>query len=216
MGEAGDFKCLTFVKLKPRPVRKPGLFFKREPPTLRAGLAGDRSPLLALAGGATRDSGLLVLHDLDVVPLAGSSQVTQSECLLSQLRNLARLESCSSTVRLERCYASTNRRSRRATYPAVCSKRATLLGNVDRPDRKLRCGRNRPSGSMLSVRVFGPGGTRSEYRSRIFWIDGRRTRAAAKALQRKRPCRTRATARRSFVVERNQAAHSRLSTLCCC
>src|SRR5262245_51438451 len=30
MGEAGDFKCLTFVKLKPRPVRKPGLFFKRE------------------------------------------------------------------------------------------------------------------------------------------------------------------------------------------
>jgi len=28
------------------------------------------------------------------------------------------------------------------------------------------------------------GGTRSEYRSRIFWIDGRRTRAAAKAPQR--------------------------------
>src|SRR5215475_14145776 len=31
MGEAGDFKCLTFVKLKPRPFRKPGLFFKQEP-----------------------------------------------------------------------------------------------------------------------------------------------------------------------------------------
>jgi hypothetical protein len=147
MGEAGDFKCLTFVKLKPRPVRKPGLFFKREPPALRAGLAGDRSPLLALAGGATRDSitrasGLLILHDLDVVPLAGSSQVTQSEYLLSQLRNPARLESCSSTVRPTRCYASTNRRSRQATYPAVCSKRATLLGNVDRADRNLRCRRN--------------------------------------------------------------------------
>ena len=51
---------------------------------------------------------------------------------------------------------------------------------------------------MLSIQVFGPGGTRSEYRSRIFWIDGRRTRAAAKAPQRKRPCRSRATARRSW------------------
>jgi hypothetical protein len=48
MGEAGDFKCLTSVKLKPRPVRKPGLFFR--PPALRPGLAGDRSPLRALAG----------------------------------------------------------------------------------------------------------------------------------------------------------------------
>src|SRR5262249_32521636 len=92
---------------------------------------------------------------------------------------------------------STNRRSRRATYAAVCSKQATLLGNADRANRKLRCGRNRPSGWTLSVQVFGPGGTRSEYRSRIFWIDGRRTWAAAKAPQRKRPCRSRATARRS-------------------
>src|SRR5215467_16027740 len=96
---------------------------------------------------------------------------------------------------------STNRRSRRATYAAVCSKRATLLGNADRANRKLRCGRNRPSGWTLSVQVFGPGGTRSEYRSRIFWIDGRRTRAAAEAPQRKRPCRSRAIARRcSFFV----------------
>jgi hypothetical protein len=31
-------------------------------------------------GGTTRASGLLILHDLDVVPLAGSSRVTQSEC----------------------------------------------------------------------------------------------------------------------------------------
>src|SRR5215467_14490904 len=94
---------------------------------------------------------------------------------------------------------STNRRSRRATYAAVCSKRATLLGNADRANRKLRCARNRPSGCTLSVQVFGPGGTRSEYRSRIFWIDGRRTWAAAKAPQRKRPCRSRATARRSLL-----------------
>ena len=27
-GETGDFKCLTVVKLKPRPFRKPGLFFE--------------------------------------------------------------------------------------------------------------------------------------------------------------------------------------------
>src|SRR5215467_4321913 len=94
---------------------------------------------------------------------------------------------------------STNRRSRRATYAAVCSKRATLLGNADRANTKLRCGRNRPSGWTLSVQVFGPGGTRSQYRSRIFWIDGRRTRAAAEAPQRKRPCRSRATARRSLL-----------------
>jgi hypothetical protein len=179
----------------PVPLGSRGFSLSGSSAALRPGLAGDRSPLLALAGGATRDSGLLV--DLDVVPLASSSQVAQSEYLLSQLRNLARLESCSSTVRSTCCYASTNRRSRRTTYPAVCSKRATLLGNVDRADRKLRCGRNRPSGWTLSVQVFGPGGTRSEYRSRIFWIDGRRTWAAAKAPQRKRPCRSRATARRS-------------------
>src|SRR5262249_18939823 len=37
---------------------------------------------------------------------------------------------------LTSCYASTNRRSRQATYRAVCSKRATLLGNVDRANRK--------------------------------------------------------------------------------
>ena len=40
-------------------------------------------------------------------------------------------------------------------------------------------------------------GTLLKYRSRIFWIDARRTLAAAKAPQRKRPCRSRATARRS-------------------
>jgi Helix-turn-helix domain len=37
------------------------------------------------------------------------------------------------------CYASTNRRSKQATYRAVCGKRATLLANVDRADRKPRC-----------------------------------------------------------------------------
>src|SRR5215510_313866 len=57
---------------------------------------------------------------------------------------------------------------------------------------------------MLSVQVFGPGGTRSEYRSRIFWIDGRRTRAAAEAPQRKRPCRSRATP-----CSRRKASNSR-------
>jgi hypothetical protein len=93
MGEAGDFKCLTSVKLKPRPFRNPGLFFKREPrcsTSWRLGLAATTLRYLHLQdcreGGTTRDSGLLVLHDLDVVPVAGSSQVTQSECLLGQPR----------------------------------------------------------------------------------------------------------------------------------
>lgn len=93
MGEAGDFKCLTFVKLKPRPVRKPGLFFR--PPLSVLGSLATALRYVHLQdfrdGGITRASitrasGLLVLHDLDVVPLAGSSQVTQSERLLSQPR----------------------------------------------------------------------------------------------------------------------------------
>src|SRR5215813_3337919 len=144
MGEAGDFKCLTFVKLKPRPVRKPGLFFriKRESPRSVLGSLATALCCSHLQAAPPETAAYSFLHGLDVVPLAGSSQVTQSECLLSQLRNLARLESCSSTVRPTRCYASTNRRSRWATYPAVCNKRATLLGNVDRADRKLRRRRN--------------------------------------------------------------------------
>jgi hypothetical protein len=41
---------------------------------------------------------------------------------------------------------------------------------------------------MLSGQLFGPGGnTTLEY-----WIDGRQIRAAWKAPQRKRPCRSRA------------------------
>jgi len=49
--------------------------------------------------------------------------------------SLARLRSATT-----RCYASANRQSRPATYRAVCSKRATLLGNVDRADRKPSAG----------------------------------------------------------------------------
>ncbi len=29
-GETGDFKCLTLVKLKPRPFKEPGLFFRNQ------------------------------------------------------------------------------------------------------------------------------------------------------------------------------------------
>jgi hypothetical protein len=88
MGEAGDFKCLTFVKLKPRPFRKPGLFFR--PPLSVLGSLATALCYLHLQdfreGSTTRDSGLLVFHYLDVVPLTGSSPVMQSECLLSQPR----------------------------------------------------------------------------------------------------------------------------------
>ena len=37
-GETGDFKCLTVVKLKPRPFRKPGLFFESNKSSLRFGI----------------------------------------------------------------------------------------------------------------------------------------------------------------------------------
>jgi len=44
--------------------------------------------------------------------------------------------SCSPNGPTYSCYASTNRRSRQATYRAVCSKLATLLDNADRANRK--------------------------------------------------------------------------------
>jgi len=85
--------------------------------------------------------------------------------------NLARLRSVTT-----RCYASTNRRSRQATYPAVCSKRATLLDNVHLANRKAEVR------AELTKRLDVKG---SDVRARghdrntapeIFWIDGRRTR----------------------------------------
>jgi hypothetical protein len=58
----------------------------------------------------------------------------------------------------------------------------------------VRAGTEQAAG-MLGGQLFGPGGnTTPEY-----WIDGFRTRAAAKAPQRKRPCRSRASARRSLL-----------------
>jgi len=48
---------------------------------------------------------------------------------------------------------------------------------------------------MLRGQVFGPGGNTTPEN----WINGRRVRAAEKAPQRKRPCRSRATARRSLL-----------------
>src|SRR5436190_23896462 len=59
-------------------------------------------------------------------------------------------------------YASANRRSRRATYPTVCSKRATLLGDAN--GLTVCAGTERDNG-MLGGQLFGPGG---DYHSRIF------------------------------------------------
>jgi hypothetical protein len=79
-------------------------------------------------------------------------------------------------------YAGTNSANAQVTYPAVCGKRATFLGNGD--SNKRMSGTGRPAG-LLRGQLFGPGGnTTPEY-----WIDGRRVRAAAKAPQWKRPCR---------------------------
>jgi hypothetical protein len=49
---------------------------------------------------------------------------------------------CRSGSSVTRCYASLNRRSGPATYPAVCSKRATPLDNVHQADRKPQWGGN--------------------------------------------------------------------------
>src|SRR5262249_20290084 len=78
-------------------------------------------------------------------------------------RNVTRDEFCSPIIRHTHCHASTNRRSGQATYPAVCSKRATLLGNVHRANGK-------PLRAELTKRldVKRP----LKYRSRIFWVDG--------------------------------------------
>ena len=86
-GEAGDFKCLTLVKLKPRPFKKPGLFFRNQARARCSPSGGSLATALRyLYLEDFRDSGLVVLHYLDVVPLAGSSHLTQSECLLGQLQ----------------------------------------------------------------------------------------------------------------------------------
>jgi hypothetical protein len=97
-------------------------------------------------------------------------------------------KSCSLQSDPTRCYASTDRRSRQVTYSAVCSKRATPLGNVDRANRKPQCGRNLTKHWILSDQLFGPGGdTTPELLDRwpAIW-------AAWKAPPRKRLCRSRA------------------------
>ena len=58
-------------------------------------------------------------------------------------------------------YAAANRRSRRATYLTVCSKRDTLLGNAI--GLTVCAGTERDNG-MLGGQLFGPGG---DYHSRI-------------------------------------------------
>jgi len=73
-------------------------------------------------------------------------------------RNVARVSLARLSSDPTRCYASTNRRSRQATYPAVCSKRATLLGSVDRANGRLQRARNRTSGWNVkwpAVRAWG-------------------------------------------------------------
>jgi hypothetical protein len=78
------------------------------------------------------------------------------------------------------CYASTNRRSRQATYRAVCSKLATLLDNADRANRKAEVRAELTKRLDVKRPDIRARGTLLKYRSRIFWIDGRRTRAAAR------------------------------------
>src|SRR5258708_967218 len=80
-------------------------------------------------------------------------------------------------------YASANRRSRRATYPAVCSKRATLLGNANGP---TACAGTERDNGMLGRQLFGPGG---DYHSRILdrWAANPGRREGAVAEPERRP-----------------------------
>ena len=57
-------------------------------------------------------------------------------------------------------YASANRRSRRATYRTVCSKRTTLLDNANGP---TACAGTERDNGMLGRQLFG----RGDYHSRI-------------------------------------------------
>jgi hypothetical protein len=59
------------------------------------------------------------------------------------------------------------------TYPAVCSKRATLLGNAYGLAEAPECTWNRTrrcSVKWPAIRAWG------RYHSRVYWIDGRRIR----------------------------------------
>ena len=80
-------------------------------------------------------------------------------------------------------YASANRRSRRATYPAVCSKRATLLGNANGP---TACAGTERDNGMLGRQLFGPGG---DYHSRTLdrWAANPGRREGAIADSERRP-----------------------------
>jgi hypothetical protein len=71
------------------------------------------------------------------------------------------------------------------TYPAVCSKGVTLLGNADRADRKRPCARNRTSGWNVrwpAIRAWG------QDHSRILDRRAANTRAAPKAPERPVRC----------------------------
>ena len=142
----------------PVPLASRGFSLSESPAALRPGLTATALHYLHLqdfrGGGATRDSGLLVLHYLDVVPLAGSNQVTQSECLLSQLRNVAGLESCSSTVRpgpLRKRYSGKGRAvpERLPVDPSPFSLRCVVAGARFVHSRHPDAGGDHPLGFLF-------------------------------------------------------------------
>ena len=68
----------------------------------------------------------------------------------------------------------------RPTYRAVCGKRATLLGNVDRADRKPRCGAELTKRQDVKPPGFGAGGNNRNTAPEYFGLMGVAL-AAAKA-----------------------------------
>src|SRR5262249_11330446 len=82
------------------------------------------------------------------------------------------------------------------TYRPVCGKQATLLGDTD---ESRRMGGNRPTGWNVkgpAIRAWG------KYHSRV--IGRAANTGRSKAPQRKRPCRSRAAARRSLDLRGRQ------------
>jgi hypothetical protein len=129
-----------------------------------------------VAGSAISINDLLRASYSDCNFLAARTRATSNRYAPATMRSVSALAShptigsivkpCASRIALgaavmaggEQFDASTNRRGRRATYPAVCGKRATLVGNVDRAIRSRSAGGTEQTAGMLSGHLFGPGG----------------------------------------------------------
>ena len=128
---------VTSVKCRPR-WRQKG---SRSAPTEKCPFAALLPLLVLLAGGVpalAADSIEDLLQQQDETDSHNDALRRDLNALTEAMAIL--LQDRAQATRHRAWRPSTNRRSRQSTYRAVCGKRATLLGNVDRADRKPRCG----------------------------------------------------------------------------